>query len=635
MRLALFAEMVKGKPWSPATLREVGGTEGVGVAFLEETFTSVALRSHQNAAQEVLKKLLPESGADIKGNMQSQTELREASGYAERAREFDDLLRILDSDLRLITPTDPEGSTGGWAAATPKGLLFFQLTHDYLVHSLREWLTRKQRETWKGRAELRLAERSSLWNGKPENRHLPSALEWANIRLLTKKRDWTEPQRRMMRRAGRVHGVRGTVTLLLLLAATGAGLVVRQYVLQDRRETHAASLVQQLLLADTARVPDIIAAMKNNRPWVDRALRKEVRQAAEGSRQQLHLSLALLPVDPRQADLLYQRLLSASPIELSVVWKSLHAHQSFLEPRLWTILKDRKADPDQRLRAACALANSSAVEPSSKWSDVSRFITDQLLSSAIKNPSQYPALIELLRPIAVPLSEPLANAFRDRTRPESEQSIVTSILAEYLKEKPGALTDLLMDASHTQFSILLTKIHDREKRVPSLLEFELTKTSPSDATDDEKDRLAERQARAGIALIRLGSSENVWPLLKHSADPRLRSFILNWLKPLGVDSKLVVTELDHVLANGHPTPDTRQGTIESILFDSEVSMRRALILALGTYEAAALSSGERVRLCDLLLDWYRNDPDAGIHGAAEWTLRRWAKKPRSTPSILS
>jgi eukaryotic-like serine/threonine-protein kinase len=38
VRLALFAEMVKGKPWTPATLRAVGGTQGVGVTFLEETF---------------------------------------------------------------------------------------------------------------------------------------------------------------------------------------------------------------------------------------------------------------------------------------------------------------------------------------------------------------------------------------------------------------------------------------------------------------------------------------------------------------------------------------------------------------------------------------------------------------------
>ena len=41
VRLALFAEMFKEMPWSLSTLREVGGTEGVGVAFLEE---AVALR---------------------------------------------------------------------------------------------------------------------------------------------------------------------------------------------------------------------------------------------------------------------------------------------------------------------------------------------------------------------------------------------------------------------------------------------------------------------------------------------------------------------------------------------------------------------------------------------------------------
>ena len=38
VRLALFAEMMKGKSWTPATLKAVGGTEGVGVTFLEETF---------------------------------------------------------------------------------------------------------------------------------------------------------------------------------------------------------------------------------------------------------------------------------------------------------------------------------------------------------------------------------------------------------------------------------------------------------------------------------------------------------------------------------------------------------------------------------------------------------------------
>ena len=35
-----------------------------------------------------------------------------------------------------------------------------------------------------------------------------------------------------------------------------------------------------------------------------------------------------------------------------------------------------------------------------------------------------------------------------------------------------------------------------------------------------KDRLAKRQARAAVGLMRLGRVEEVWPLLRHSADPR-------------------------------------------------------------------------------------------------------------------
>src|SRR5262249_1157645 len=66
-------------------------------------------RLHQKAAQAVLKALLPQTGTDIKGQMRSEAELREASGYAGQPRDFDDLVRILDHELRLITPTDLEG----------------------------------------------------------------------------------------------------------------------------------------------------------------------------------------------------------------------------------------------------------------------------------------------------------------------------------------------------------------------------------------------------------------------------------------------------------------------------------------------------------------------------------------------
>src|SRR5205085_739193 len=58
--------------------------------------------------------------------------------------------------------------------------------------------------------------------------------------------------------------------------------------------------------------------------------------------------------------------------------------------------------------------------------------------------------------------------------------------------------------------------------------------------------LAERQARAAIALVRVGKAEGAYPLLRHSRDPRLRSFIMNWLNPLGADPKALVAELDRL-----------------------------------------------------------------------------------------
>ena len=229
VRLALFAEMMKGKAWTPASLKAVGGTEGVGITFLEETFSAATAppehRYHQKAARADLKVLLPETGSDIKGHMRSYAELLEASGYGSRPRDFDDLIRILDNEIRLITPTDPEGKEADSDSVlqTKPGQKYYQLTHDYLVHSIREWLTRKQKETRRGRAELLLADRAAVWNARPENRQLPSLLQWLQIGWLTQKKNWTPPQRKMMRRARWYHAVRELAVVAMLLILVGDG----------------------------------------------------------------------------------------------------------------------------------------------------------------------------------------------------------------------------------------------------------------------------------------------------------------------------------------------------------------------------------------------------------------------------
>ena len=207
VRLALFAEMIKNKPWVPATLEEVGGTEGIGVSFLEEKFSSRSAnpqhRLHEQAARDVLQALLPDVGTDIKGHMRSHAELLQVSGYQDRPAAFAELLRILDGELRLITPTDPaELATDSGSDSSEK---YYQLTHDYLVAPLRSWLMSKQRSTLRGRAEIRLDERTRLWSARPEPKQLPSIWEWTRICLFSARQRRSPPQRAMMRAATKHH----------------------------------------------------------------------------------------------------------------------------------------------------------------------------------------------------------------------------------------------------------------------------------------------------------------------------------------------------------------------------------------------------------------------------------------------
>ena len=141
--------------------------------------------------------------------------------------------------------------------------------------------------------------------------------------------------------------------------------------------------------------------------------------------------------------------------------------------------------------------------------------------------------------------------------------------------------------------------------------------------EEIKDKVAERQARAAVALLRMGKAEKVTPLLQHSADPRLRSFIINWLRPLGADPTLIAAELNRIYPNLEPARGGQK--MDVILYHRETSVRRALIQALGTYGRDGLSSGEREPLIDKLLALYRDDPDSGIHGAAECALLGWGQ----------
>ena len=149
---------------------------------LEETFgdghAAPGYRRHRRSVQPVLKALMPEGLSGIKGTLRPYGELLRASGYVARPSEFEDLIRILDGELHLVTPSDPEGDDG----ASNKKEKRYQLTHDYLGPSIREWLTRKRRETRRGRQNLPWSG-SIRSGGRKEEKRIPVLVRRSTRRL--------------------------------------------------------------------------------------------------------------------------------------------------------------------------------------------------------------------------------------------------------------------------------------------------------------------------------------------------------------------------------------------------------------------------------------------------------------------
>jgi len=587
VRLALFAEMMKGKSWTPASLKAVGGTAGVGVTFLEETFSSQLAnpkhRLHQKAARAVLKALLPESGTDIKGHMRSHGDLLEASGCSNRPREFDDLIHILDGEIRLITPTDPEGveheaagaagqasslSHVGQAALPVLGAArFYQLTHDYLVPSLRDWLTRKQKETRRGRAELLLADRAAVWNTRPENRQLPSLLQWWQIRWLTRQKTWTPPQRKMMRRATRFHVVRSLLVLAILLLAGLAGW-------EGYGRLEARRLRDRVLDAATADAPAIVAEMPFYRRWVNSLLQEAYLQAEKNDdkHKQLHASLALAPIDPEQTDYLYKRLLEAEAEQVTAIRQALEPYKADLGEPLWKVLGDRQVDLDRRFRAACALA--SWTPDDRRWPEVSADMAAHLVN---QDANVLGTWATALQPVGTLLLPPLASFLEDEKRQGAERRVIANLYKTFAKEQPDAFAPL-------------------EKM--------LVPPGAAGEWNDARNAAVKKQTNAGVALIAMGQGEKVWHLLKNGPDPTLRSYLIDQVAAGGVDPKVLLARFGQ---------------------EQDAAVKRALLLSLGEFGLDRLPEVERRNRRPRLEAVYRDDPDAGLHGAAEWVLRRWLK----------
>jgi formylglycine-generating enzyme required for sulfatase activity len=112
--------------------------------------------------------------------------------------------------------------------------------------------------------------------------------------------------------------------------------------------------------------------------------------------------------------------------------------------------------------------------------------------------------------------------------------------------------------------------------------------------------LVKLRANSAAIWLALGQEETVWPLLRHSEDPTLRTRVIHGIRSVVLNPEEMV---------------------DRALNEEDVSVRLAMILVAGEFDLRIPDPSQP--LIQKLLRMYRDDPDPGVHAAVEWALRKY------------
>lgn len=210
VRIALLAELMRGHAWEASTIAELGGIDGAIVRFLADSFESpsapMSRRSVATPAKRILSLLLPLDNSNLKASSKTYGELREQSGYDEGAIEFQQAMRCLETDLKLISHLSGIDDKREYV-----------LVHDYLVGPIRAWLTQLDNATWLGRQRLLIRNKAERFKRDPISENLLSPLSWLTAKLFLNKRELAKEHQSII--------ARSTPRAVTFFSVAGIGLI--------------------------------------------------------------------------------------------------------------------------------------------------------------------------------------------------------------------------------------------------------------------------------------------------------------------------------------------------------------------------------------------------------------------------
>ncbi len=404
------------------------------------------------------------------------------------------------------------------------------------------------------------------------------------------------------------------IVLITITAVTAISWQWRKAVAAQKN--HARVQIDLLLNAEPEVVPSVVSNLDDFRVWVDPPLKELLSGKDLSKKHRFRVHLALLPMESESAEYLSQELLAVNrnaDLAIAELINGAEALREFRSPAdeaLWEVLEDQGQSREQRVRAALILVRLQGNAPSEKFQ--SRFaplassVVDGLLELSVTAPSEFPVLVEAMRPASRALLQPLEQRILDDQAPESLRSAATSFFGEYVGSDFDRLTSVLLRVKGEQYMRLLAFVRANPSEFCDRLLPLISRPSDQSAEEGESDLVLDQRASAIVTLMHLGhAAEQAWELLEPSDDMRLRSFLTHRFAELRLPQQVLVKRI----LWGLQTPTESAGVL------------RALILSLGEYRSPAPYA--RQTLMAPLIAAYRRHPDSGTHSSIALLLKRW------------
>ncbi len=261
VRVAMFAELMRNYPWEKQTILDFGGIDGAISRFLFDTFDShSAQKSRKSIADvcsEILRELLPDDDRELKSASKPLSELALAARHTKNSIPFEQAIRCLEADLKLITRQ----------LSANESDVHYSLAHDYLVRPIQAWLTDRGNATWRGRAIQTLDKASKRMERDPKTRQLLSISEWLAACFAVPRSNRTRAQQLVLSASGTRARNRSGIAFVILLTTIGLGRLWLQE--SERANVNRRKFVQSdleaFVLAKSQNLEKIWNQLKNQK----------------------------------------------------------------------------------------------------------------------------------------------------------------------------------------------------------------------------------------------------------------------------------------------------------------------------------------------------------------------------------